>query len=124
MANTSFLVISWTVAAFSGLIFLCVIAVLAIKDWLAVPRDEAKYEAVLITARANLRLFSGLAIVEVLWFIAGMTATLAIPGHNTATQRALILCGLMIPSYILPSLALLELLDRRRATAKLREVGI
>jgi hypothetical protein len=95
---------------------------LAVKDWQAVPR-EPKYEPVLITARANLRLFTGLAIVQALWFVAGMTVTLAIPGHNTAAQRAVILAGVMIPSYILPSLALLELLDRRRATAKLREAG-
>lgn len=122
MGNASFVVISWTVAALSGLIFHCVIAILAIKDWQAVPR-ETKYEPVLITARANLRLFTGLAIVQALWFVAGMTATLSIPGHNTDTQRALILGGLLVPSYILPSLALLELLDRRRATAKLREAG-
>lgn len=120
MGNPSFTVISWTVAALSGFIFNGIIVCLAILDYRAVP-PTSRYEAERITARANLRLFAGLAVVQLLWFVAGITAVLAVPGKDTDMQRALILGGLLIPSYILPSLALLELLDRRRAFAKLRE---
>lgn len=122
MANTSPAVISWIVAALSGLVFHLVITVLAVNDWKAVPKTP-QYEAVIITAKANLRLFAGLAIVQLSWSVAGFTALLAVPGHSTPIQQMLIIGGLLLPSYILPSLALLELLDRRRATSKLREEG-
>jgi hypothetical protein len=120
MGNATLTQVLWTVAACSGLFFHLVIVYMAALDWRAVPKT-APYEATMITARANLRLFVGLALVQLCWGIAGLTAMLSIVGDRTETETLLIIGGLMLPSFVLPSLALLELLDRRKASMKLRE---